>query len=274
MVMSTLAVKPGRGLRARPAVPCPHLAGPGGPRFSYSFYAQTQRVECDCKYSGAASRLAPEEKASRGINISYRNVNGGMDTGAWPEGAGSAVEVDPVSRSSHSGRLEGAPTARPSGPLHAISSGRCAGRRARSSANPNCNFGGIRPTARGASPSRIRPRPSTHRMAPPALRPSEQTPAHHGMPARSSARRRLPQTEPSSSSIVTSHFRLPPGGRKKRVRPRKAIGSRAAGVELHHPTGFGRRISEGAGQAFRARGCAILNRPARPGRVTIGSTAG
>ena len=30
-----------------------------------------------------------------------------MDTGAWPEGAGSAVEVDPVSRSSHSGRLEG-----------------------------------------------------------------------------------------------------------------------------------------------------------------------
>jgi hypothetical protein len=146
-----------------------------------------------------------------------------MDTGVWPERA------QPLrSKSTHPGRppylvsaravskdgAGGAPTARPSGPLHAISSGRFAGRRARSSARPNCNFGGIRPTARGASQSRIRPRPSSHRMEPPALRPSEQTPAHHGMPARSSARRRLPQTEPSSSWIVTSHFRLPPGGRK------------------------------------------------------------
>jgi hypothetical protein len=113
------------------------------------------------------------------------------------------------------GRRGGAPTARPSRPVHAISSGRCAGRRARSSARPSCNFGGIRPTARGASQSRIRPRPSSRRMAPPALRPSEQTPAHHGMPARSSARRRLPQTEPSSSWIVTSRFDA--ARREKRV---------------------------------------------------------
>ena len=143
----------------------------------------------------------------------------------------------------------GAPTARPSGPLHAISSGRCAGRRARSSARPNCNFGGIRPTARGASQSRIRPRPSSRRMAPPALRPSEQTPGRHGMPARSSARRRLPQTEPSSLLIATSRFDCRPAG-ENRVRPGKAIGSRATGVELHHPVsaGSGRRISEGAGQ--------------------------
>jgi hypothetical protein len=49
--------------------------------------------------------------------------------------------------------------------------------------------------------------------------------------------------------IVTSRFRCRPAG-KKRVRPRKTIGSRATGVELHHPVsaGFGRRISEGAGQ--------------------------
>jgi hypothetical protein len=207
-----------------------------------------------------------------------------MDTGVWPD-RGQPLR----SKSTHPGRppylvsaravskdgAGGAPTARPSGPLHAISSGRFAGRRARSSARPNCNFGGIRPTARGASQSRIRPRPSSHRMEPPALRPSEQTPAHHGMPARSSARRRLPQTEPSSSWIVTSQFRLRPAG-EKRVRPRKAIGSHAAGVELHPPVsaGFGRRISEGAGQECRARGCAILNRPARPGRVTVGPTAG
>ena len=138
-----------------------------------------------------------------------------MDTGAWPD-QGQALR----SRSTQPGRPSSlgpsrrSPDSKASGPLHAISSGRCAGRRARSSAKPNCNFGGIRPTARGASPSRIRPRPSSRRMALPALRPSEQTPAHHGMPARSSARRRLPQTEPSSSWIVTSRFRLPPGGRK------------------------------------------------------------
>jgi len=62
MVMSTLAVKPGRGLRARPAVPGPHLAGAGGSQFSYSFYAQVQRVECDCKYSGAAIVWRPRRR--------------------------------------------------------------------------------------------------------------------------------------------------------------------------------------------------------------------
>jgi hypothetical protein len=193
------------------------------------------------------------------------------------------VKVDPVwvrppslasARARLTGRRGGAPTARPSRPVHAISSGRCAGRRARSSARPNCNFGGIRPTARGASQSRIRPRPSSRRMAPPALRPSEQTPAHHGMPARSSARRRLPQTEPSSSWIVTSRFDAarreksvfaPKGNRIARRR------GRASRSDLGR---FGRRISEAPARSWRARGCAILNRPARPERVIVGPTAG
>jgi hypothetical protein len=73
-------------------------------------------------------------------------------------------------------------------------------------------------------------------MAPPALRPSEQTPARHGMPARSSVRRRLPQTEPSSLLIATSRFDCRPAG-ENRVRPGKAIGSPAAGVERHHLAG-------------------------------------
>ena len=154
------------------------------------------------------------------------------------------------------GRRGGAPTARPSRPVHAISSGRCAGRRARSSARPNCNFGGIRPAARGANPSHIRQRPSTHRMVPLASRPSEQTPAHHGMPARSSARRRLPQTEPSSSWIVTSCFRLQPGGRK------------ACSVRK------GNRIARRRGRAFTVRsrpasGIASRKAPARRPRSRV-----
>jgi hypothetical protein len=93
-------------------------------------------------------------------------------------------------------------------------------------------------------------------MEPPALRPSEQTPAHHGMPARSSARRRLPQTEPSSSWIVTSCFRLPPGGRK------------ACSVRK------GNRIARRRGRAFTIRsrpasGIASRKAPARRPRSRV-----
>ena len=51
-------------------------------------------------------------------------------------------------------------------------SGRCADRRARNSASPNYNCGGIRPTARGASQSHIRLRQLSRRTAPPASRPA------------------------------------------------------------------------------------------------------
>ena len=258
--MSTLAVKPGRGLRARPAVPDPHRAGPRCSGFPNSFYAQDQQDECDCRYSGSAVVWPPEETASRGINISYRNVNGGMDTGAWLD-QGQALRskstqawAPALARRFRSGRLEGrrrrSPDSKAVGAGSRFSSGRCADRRARSSASPNGNFGGIRPTARGASPSRIRPRPSSRRLAPPALRPSEQTPAHHGMPVRSSARRRLPQTEPSSSWIVTSCFRLPPGGRQSVFGPERQSDRAPQRSSFHRPVsaGFGHRISEGAGQ--------------------------
>ena len=51
-------------------------------------------------------------------------------------------------------------------------SGRCADRRARNSARPNYNYGGIRPTVRGASQSHIRLRQLSRRTAPPASRPA------------------------------------------------------------------------------------------------------
>ena len=123
MVMSTLAVKPGRGLRARPAVPDPHRAGPRCSGFPNSFYAQDQQDECDCRYSGSAVVWPPEETASRGINISYRNVNGGMIPAPGRTGAASAVKVAArpslvSARAVSKDGAGGAPTARPSGRVH------------------------------------------------------------------------------------------------------------------------------------------------------------
>jgi hypothetical protein len=68
---------------------------------------------------------------------------------------------------------------------------------------------------------------------------------------------------------------MPPGGRKACSPPKGNRIARRRGRASRSDLGrFGRRISEAPARSCRARGCAILNRPARPERVTVGPTAG
>jgi hypothetical protein len=68
---------------------------------------------------------------------------------------------------------------------------------------------------------------------------------------------------------------MPPGGRKECSPPKGNRIARRRGRASRSDLGrFGRRISEAPARSWRARGCAILNRPARPERVIVGPTAG
>jgi hypothetical protein len=201
-----------------------------------------------------------------------------MDPGAWPDRDSRCAWAPPSLVSARAVSKEGAgraPTARPSGRVHALVAADAP------AAPPEAAPGR---TVISAAPA---PRPAV-----PAKAASARDRRHIGWRHRHCAHRskRLRimgcQRDHQPDAGCRKQNRLPHGlsplafdcrpAGEKRVRPRKAIGSRAAGVELHHPVsaGFGRRIPEGAGQEFRARGCAILNRPTRPGRVTVGPTAG
>lgn len=265
MVMSTLAVKPGRGLRARPAVPDPHRAGPRCSGFPNSFYAQDQQDECDCRYSGSAVVWPPEETASRGINISYRNVNGGMDTGAWPD-QGQALRskstqawAPALARRFRSGRLEGrrrrSPDSKAVGAGSRFSSGRCADRRARSS-QPELKFRRHPPHG-----PRCQPQPHPPATVVASVGATGIAPIGANACASWDASAIISPTPAAANRTVflmDCHLLLSIAARRetKRVRSGKAIGSRAAEVELS-PSGLGRLRASHLGRRRpegRARG--------------------
>jgi hypothetical protein len=182
-----------------------------------------------------------------------------MDTGAWPD-QGQALRskstqawAPALARRFRSGRLEGrrrrSPDSKAVGAGSRFSSGRCADRRARSS-QPELKFRRHPPHGPRCQPQPHPPATVVASVGATGIAPIGANACASWDASAIISPTPAAQTEPSSSWIVTSCFRLPPGGRQSVFGPERQSDRAPQRSSFHRPVsaGFGHRISEGAGQ--------------------------